>query len=111
MGYCLPQISFGNYKFTEALHFDYATFYGFVDFREAKFSKDATFYLAKFSGEDAALSNFDDATFSRGACFNGTKFSETYIIGTVFSEHADFREATFSGEAAFKLVKCYSVRN
>ena len=49
IGYCLPDISFQNEQFTEALYFSHSTFYGEADFNSAKFYGKADFNSAKFS--------------------------------------------------------------
>jgi Pentapeptide repeats (9 copies) len=54
IGYCLPDISFKNEKFTEALNFSEATFYGATratSFRGATFSNEAHFSEATFSNK------------------------------------------------------------
>jgi hypothetical protein len=49
IGYCLPDISFHNHKFTQSIDFTAATFSGEAAFKSATFSKLAYFSSATFS--------------------------------------------------------------
>jgi hypothetical protein len=108
IGYCLPDISFGKKKFSEAVYFQDASFYGATDFSDAKFYREAYFYRAIFSKE----ANFSGATFSGKAYFNGAPFfelasfsgatfSELVNFTTIFYKEADFVDTKFSKEASF----------
>jgi Pentapeptide repeats (9 copies) len=87
-GYCLPEISFKNEKFTETLYLVDAIFYGETSFKSATFS---------------GVVSFTSVNFKSSAKFNNTNFLEK----------GDFHSATFLGQSdfagtTFKRVICFS---
>ena len=97
IGYCLPEISFRNYEFSEPLYFNNVTVYGIANFGASKFSKEANFGAATFSG----IANFGASKFSEPANFNSLLFYCIYFTAATFSKDARFNEATFSEPANF----------
>jgi Pentapeptide repeats (9 copies) len=76
IGYCLPDVSFQNKQFTEALYFNDATFYGAAYFSKATFS-DYVYFGATFYNK----AYFDGATFSKEAYFSKAIFSnKAYLM-------------------------------
>jgi uncharacterized protein YjbI with pentapeptide repeats len=109
-GYCLPEISFKNEKFTETLYLVDAIFYGETSFKSATFPKKVSFHSAKFFGG----LDFSSATFSGVVSFTSVNFkSSAKFNNTNFLEKGDFHSATFLGQSdfagtTFKRVICFS---
>jgi hypothetical protein len=101
IGYCLPNTSFANEEFTEALYFNQATFYGVANFDSATFCNEANFDSATFY----KLSSFSSATFAGKASFNKASFSTIANFGRAKFSDASFNSATFSADAYFRLAK------
>jgi uncharacterized protein YjbI with pentapeptide repeats len=117
IGYCLPDISFLDKRFTKEVYFNYTIFYGKANFGGATFSNkanfsDAQFFNAYFYGATffnayfyaATFFNafFQRATFSNEAFFYRAQFfNEANFNGATFSNKADFNGATFSNKANF----------
>ena len=97
MGYCLPDISFQNEPFNEALYFNDATFYGIANFRGAKFFNVTCFNGATFSNK----AYFGHAEFFKQADFRGATFNETIFGSAKFYQGADFFTSTFLSKAHF----------
>lgn len=87
-GYCLPEISFKNYEFSQPINFNVATFYGHVDFVNTTFAKETSFMGAIFSKE----AQFYEATFKEVAIF----------MHAIFSKEASFAWATFAEGVSFE---------
>jgi hypothetical protein len=120
-GYCLPEISFKNEKFTETLYLVDAIFYGETSFKSATFSKKVSFHSAKFFGgldfssaTFSGESRFTSATFSGVVSFTSVNFkSSAKFNNTNFLEKGDFHSAIFLGQSdfagtTFKRVICFS---
>jgi uncharacterized protein YjbI with pentapeptide repeats len=116
IGYFLPEISFKNRQFAEALYFSDTTFYGVADFSGVRFSSQADFSRARFTQAYFRDSTFDgdvnlQGSFNESIYFSNAEFNDrAHFVGAIFGV-ANFVGAKFSGEAAFTSAIFFGVAN
>ena len=90
--------SFQAAKFTQEAAFSRASFTGHADFSKVTFAAKSWFSQASFDRD----ADFNDATFAGDAMFYGTRFAETAEFQPgIFKGDATFAQATFDGSAWF----------
>jgi uncharacterized protein YjbI with pentapeptide repeats len=110
VGYCLPEISFDNYEFTQPIVFVEFKFYGTAIFSRAQFKKEVnlsktTFYKAAYFDTAKFYADFklSEVTFSEEADFSGAGFSKAVFFDIHFSEisKTSFYGSEFSSDVTF----------